>query len=72
MSKTSDIVALEATENQRQAVAEVAVRTGVSSDYIRKVIYGQRRNEKVLRAYRQLLNQRAKAQQQFQSQQKGA
>jgi hypothetical protein len=65
MSKTTEIPAKDSQENQRQAVAEVAVRTGVSSDYIRKVIQGVRTNEKVLRAYHQLLKQRAKAQVEF-------
>lgn len=67
MEKTFDIIATPATEHYREAVAEVAVRVGVSSDYVRKVLGGTRRNAKVVLAYHNLMTERANQQQAFQS-----
>lgn len=67
MEKTIDIIATASDEHYRESVAEVAVRVGVSSDYVRKVLGGTRRNAKVVLAYRNLIVERASQQQAFQS-----
>lgn len=72
MEKTFDIIATAATEHYREAVAEVAIRVGVSTDYVRKVLGGTRRNAKVVAAYRTLVCERAKAQQALKSKVEGA
>jgi DNA-binding LacI/PurR family transcriptional regulator len=72
MSNASQILAETSTTRLPSDAAEVAARVGVSSSLVRKVINGSRTNEKVLKAYHLLLNERARAQQKFQSDKKGA
>jgi hypothetical protein len=56
------------TEAQRHAMdaAEIALRVGVSADFVRRVLRGKRRNDTVKQAYDALLAERAAAQAQFQ------
>jgi hypothetical protein len=66
MSNTSDIPTKAVAEHLPQDAAEIALRVGVSADYVRRVFTGKRRNSKVTRAYNALLKERAKAQKEFQ------
>lgn len=72
MSNATEIQSETGAISMRDDAAEVAVRVGVSSSLVRKVLAGTRKNDKVLKAYRALLKERAKAQRRFQSEKKGA
>ena len=72
MENTTEILAETGIVRLPSDAAEVALRVGVSTSLVRKVLRGTRTNEKVLKAYQLLLNERARAQQKFQSEKKGA
>jgi hypothetical protein len=72
MTHQSENPSQDEAQRQHTDAAEVALRVGVSASLVRKVILGTRKNDKVSRAYQLLLKERAKAQQKFQSDKKGA
>ncbi len=70
-SDISNILANAEAQPMPADASEIALRVGVSASLVRKVLGGTRKNEKIVKAYRALLNERAKAQQEFQAIQKG-